>query len=348
MVSREGVWRLTIRGTLPTVRRMPRIFLTLVCAIVVASLPPAVHAQSKPYEATEKKHSWLSFNRPAEKTAAAQLARARRFHEMGRLRKATRAYKALIAMWPASPEARDAQLGLAEALDERGKRQDAFEAYHVLLSKYSAGFDYDAVVARMFEIAREEMERKRGGFLFFGGFTAPERAIPLFEKILRNAPRSPFAAEAQYRIGRAYELSEQLEEAVTAYLTTLNRYFDSPWAEDAAFRRVLVLERISREAPNDYLALEEAWTAAVFFRRNFPNSKHGQEISELMEKLRRRRERAAFERARFYERVVRRPAAAVRAYEEFIRQFPNSEWTPEARARMEMLSPLVEKADETN
>jgi outer membrane protein assembly factor BamD (BamD/ComL family) len=324
-----------------------KFLLFSVIALLVAFTPFA-GAEAKAYEESEKKHWWFSLSRPAKKTPEEQLAWARQLHEQGRLRKATRAYRALAVTWPGSPEALLGRLGLAQTLDERGKLEDAFDAYHELATRFTGGYSYDQVVKRQFEIARETMERRRGGFLFFGGFRAPERAVPMFEKTLQNAPRAPFAAEAQYLIGRAYEESDQLELAVVAYMTAQHRYPTSPWAPKAAFGRARALVRLSEESPNDEEALEEAWAAVVLFINMYPQSDDIDVAKAYRDTLLRRRARAAYDKAVFYDRIARRPVAAWRAYDNFVRQFPNSEWTAIARARMDSLSPLVENQNESN
>ena len=49
------------------------------------------------------------------------------------------------------------------------------------------------------------MNTKKGKFLFIPGFDAPERAIPLFEKIVASAPEGQHTAEAYYLTGVANE-----------------------------------------------------------------------------------------------------------------------------------------------
>jgi outer membrane protein assembly factor BamD (BamD/ComL family) len=327
---------------------MSRHYLLLPLIPLMATFAPFADARAKAYEESTKKHSWFSLSRPAKKTPEAQLAWARQLHQQGRLRKATRAYRALAVTWPGSPEVVLGRLGMAQTLDERGKREDAFDAYHELATRFTGGYSYDQVVTRQFEIARETMERRRGGIFFFGGFRAPERAVPMFEKTLQNAPRAPFAAEAQYLIGRAYEESEQLELAVVAYMTAQHRYPNSPWAPKAAFGRARALVRLSEESPNDEEALEQAWAAVVVFINTYPQSDDIELARAYRDTLLRRRARAAYDKAVFYDRIARRPAAAWRAYDNFVRQFPNSEWTAIARARMESLAPLVENQNESN
>lgn len=325
---------------------MSRIFLFCTLLTLAFGAQPNAWARSAPYEMTEKKHSWFSFGRPAKKNPIDQLAWARQLQAAGELRKAGRAYRALTMTWPGSPEAAIAQWGLAQTYDARGKLEDAFNEYNTLATKYTGGYPYDSIIERQFEIAHQTMAKRRGALLIFGGFKAPERAIPLFEKVIQNAPRAPFAAEAQYLIGSAYELSEQLELAVVAYMNAQNRYPGTEWAEKAAFGRARCLIRLSEESPNDEEALDQAWAAIIVYLNAYPNSPEIELARAYRDSLLRRRAKASYDKALFYDRVAKRPAAAVQSYENFVRQFPNSEWSALARARIKELSPLVEKQNE--
>ena len=56
-----------------------------------------------------------------------------------------------------------------------------------------------------------------------------------------------------------------------------------------------------------------------------------------------RRARLAYEKALFYDKLAKKPAAALQAYRSFVRMFPRSEWTPLAQVRIDQLALEVEK-----
>lgn len=323
-------------------RNTPRL---LLFALVLAGALSAGAAE-RPYEEGAKKHSWLSWNRPAEKTPEAQLARAERFRAAGRQRKAGKAFRALVVTWPGSAEAPAAQLGYAETLDARGDEEAAYEEYEALMARFVGGFPYERVLDRQFAIGKEVMGRRKGKFLFFGGFHAPERAIPIFESVIKNGPQAAFAPEAQYLIGQAYELSDQLELAVVAYMTTQHRYPGSPFAEKASLGRARALYRLSEYNPNDEEALEQAWAGTVLFLNSFPKSPDIEVAQVYRDSLLRRRARVAYDKALFYDRVAHKPAAALQCYQTFVRAFPSSEWTSLARVRIDELNKSTEKKHE--
>lgn len=302
-------------------------------------------AAAEPYEESGKQHSWFSLNRPARDNSADQLEYANQLRERGKIGKAIRQFRALIATWPGTRDAAAAQYMIARLEEDRGRLVPAFDAYQALMDNYAGRVPYQRILSRQFELAREVMESPKGGFFFFPGFEAPERAIPLLEKIIANGPRSPYAAEAQYLIGSAYEDTMEYELAIVSYLIVQHRYPASPFAEEAAFARARTLHKLSQSQPNDEETLGEAWAAANLFLNAYPQSDYAQEVLDLRQKLYEAIARNAYEVALYYDRHTRRPAAALKSYQEFLRQFPNSRWSNEVQTRIVELSKTVNPKD---
>ena len=304
-------------------------------------------AVAEPYEETAARKHWYNFwIRPAKDNPHDQLSYADQLRTAGRLRAAGKEYRLLTVFWPEAAEAPKAQLAYARTLDERRKWQDAFEEYTYLIEHYSGTFPYNEILQRQFEIAETVMTTRKAKFLFFPGFLAPERSVPMFEKILEHGPAWEKAPEAQYLIGLANELSLQYELAVAAYLSTQVRYPNSPFAEQAAYHRAMCLEHLAQSEPNNEAALDEAWSAVHQFVIRYPNSDKNSEALKLRDDLLRRRAHIAYNRATYYDTIAHQPKAALMEYQDFVRLFPHSDWTPQAQKRIEQLAPLVGKTDE--
>ncbi|MCX6997505.1 MAG: outer membrane protein assembly factor BamD [Kiritimatiellaeota bacterium] len=302
-------------------------------------------AAAQPYSEFKPARGWNFFLWPAKAQPAAQLAYALELQQAGRIRAALRQLRALIIAWPSAPEAPNAQLAYARLLDKREEWTTAFEEYTYLIEHYAGSFPYAEVLDRQFAIAQLVMHRRKAKFLFFPGFHAPEQAVPLLEKVIAHGPEGAHAAEAQALIGRAYALSQQYELAIVAYATTQVRYPNSPFAEQAALARAVCLERLAREAPHNEASLDEAWSATTQFLQRYPNSGQAADAVKLRDELYRRRARIAFDRAVYYDRIARKPQAAMLEYQDFIRLFPYSDWTAQAQQRVKMLSQVKEKSD---
>jgi outer membrane protein assembly factor BamD (BamD/ComL family) len=309
--------------------------------LLAGVLPAAGQAPETPPPTKAKKHGKSLFLRPAKNNPADQLRHADRLRRDGH-RKARKQYRALVAYWPDSPEAPAAQFAIGEILEERGKLEKAFEEYQYLLSRYAGRSGrYEEVLDRQFAIAQRVMVRKVGKFLFLPGFSAPEKAIPLFESIVRNGPYAKHAPEAQFLIGQAHEQNKEYEDAIVAYMDGQHRYPDSPFAEQSAFRRAYCAYQLAKESPNSEAMNEQAWAAVTFFLNSYPRSEHTAVAQEYRKTLYRNMARYEYDRAAFYDRVARNPRAALMAYSNFVRSHPNSEWTTLAEIRIEALNKVV-------
>lgn len=295
----------------------------------------------KPYEETSGKRGWHPFLHPAEKNAANQLVFADQLLQAGRAKKAMKQYVALTVYWPESREAATAQYQYARLWDMKGKDYRAFDEYQRLFNRYPGQFPYDEVLNRQFEIATNIMYRKKGKVLFFPGFTAPERAIPLFQAIMTNAPHWEKSAEAQYLMGRANELSLEYETAINDYMTVQNRYPDSHFAESASYQTAYCYYLLAQESPNNEQILDAAWAAMTLFLNYYPSSEKASVATEYRNTLYRMRAKIAYEKATYYDTIVKRQDSALIAYQSMVRQFPHSDWTGLAQIRIDALSNAV-------
>jgi outer membrane protein assembly factor BamD (BamD/ComL family) len=299
-----------------------------------------------PYRETTGKRGWHHpFLHAEQKTPERELAYADQLMQVGRTKKAMKQYLALTIFWPESAEAGKAQLQYAKYWDGKQKWNRAFDEYQRLFDKYIGTFAYDEVLQRQFDIATYLMNTKKGRWMFFPGFTAPERAIPLFEKILGNGPQWEKAPEVQYLMGRAYELSMQYEEAIQAYMTTHQRYPQSAFADKAAFGAADCFYRLAQESPNNEQTLEGAWAAMTLFLNAYPNSDRVTLATEYRKTLYRQRAKLAFEKANYYDLIAKKPRAALLAYQSLVKEFPQSNWTELAQIRIDALSKQVGPID---
>jgi tetratricopeptide (TPR) repeat protein len=306
----------------------------LACSLAVLSPAEA----REPYRETVGRKGWFIFGRTAKPTPAEQWAYAESLEEAGRVGAAAKQYYRLVARWPQAPEAGPAQYRYARWVDGRGKLLRAFDEYQRLFDRFTGQFPYDEVLGRQFQIAQSLMQKKKGRFLFIPGFAAPERAIPLFEKIIANGPGWEKAPEAQFLIGRAHELGKEYEEAIAAYLTAQNRYPDSALAEESGFHAALCYYRLALENPTDEQLQENAWAALSVFVSRYPASDRRPQAESHRNELYDHRAGLAYLRAYFYDRIARRPEAALICYRAFLRQFPSSERAAEAIDRVQVLA----------
>lgn len=280
--------------------------------------------------------------RPDKDTPAEQLEWAKELLEKGEKRQARKQFRNLVHEWHGSREAPEAQLNYARLLDEAGKYVVAFREYQYLMDNFSGSFPHEEVLDRQFRIANHVKNERRFRFIFFPGFSAPERALPMYESIIKNGRNWEKAPEAQFQIGLIHEDDREYEEAVIAFEYVRMRYSKSPYALQAAFRRAVCLYRMARIYRYDERSIREALSALAMFRRDHPKSAEAAEAGRMLQELKDDLAEKYYRIAVYYDNKVKKPEAALIAYTNYIRQFPSSDMVKTAEARIEALRVQLE------
>jgi outer membrane protein assembly factor BamD (BamD/ComL family) len=322
--------------------RFSKCFLIWLTGFVLLGSPVCTAASDTSYVVEETGRStWRSLLDRRFDTPAEHWEYAREQQDKGRLKKAGRLMTYLVRRWPNSMEAPWAQRARADMLFARKKYEAAFNEYQFLIDNYSGRMlDYDAVLQSQFEIAEYFMNRRRMRWIF-GGYRAPEYSVDYFESVIRNGPQWKKASEAQYLIGMAYMENDELEMAISAFSMLGYRYPESTFAEEAAWKQIVCLNRLRKEYPRSVETLDRTLTATTVFLVTYPDSKHLNNIKQLRNSIYEIKAGQAFNEAEFYAEVPKKAEAAIIYYEKMIEEYPKSKRVPKARARIEELRRLI-------
>ena len=274
-------------------------------------------------------------------TAEEHWSYAESLRERGYAKSARKQYEIFVKRWPENAKAAAAKQEIAELYFAKGKNKKAFTAYEELIQQYYTSItDYDAILDQQFIIAEKEMNRKRMRWLF-GGYRAPERAVPLFESIIKNAPQWERAPEMQYMIGQAYQKNDDQEMAIVAYAAAEYRYPNSPYAEKAAVSKIDSFKELVESTPYSVDIREQAQLSAGLFSELYTNSQHIAEAQQFGKELHGMDAEHNYEIGRFYERVPRpvQTNSAVIYYNKVIKKFGDTEYAAKAAERLRVLFP---------
>ena len=285
-------------------------------------------------KAEKKTPGW--FRHPRARTPDEQLKLADELLAAGKKKDAARQYDALVRAWHESAQAPAAQLAYAKLVEDRRDYAGAFDEFQYLVDHFAGRFPFDEALDHQYRIANTVMTQRHGRLLF-GGYRAPERALPYLEQIMKNGPQWRNAAQVQFDIGVINEENKEYDAAIRAYEVIPVSYPDSPLAEEAAFRRAQCLYTVAMATPRHEPGYREAMSALSMFSRDYPRSAQAETAGRNLDQLKEQLAGLYFERAVFYDRISRNPRAAVIAYADFIRNFPTSELAAQASERMDAL-----------
>jgi outer membrane protein assembly factor BamD len=270
---------------------------------------------------------------------ADQLRIAQELEAKKQYRNAISAYRRVISRWPLSFSAQDARLGEAECLGAIGYHYKAFQQYQELIKKNPNTTHFDTVLQRQFEIGNLFLAGERQKAWGIRWFPSLDRAVEVYEQVVKNGPYSPVAPESQFRIGLAYEKQRDYLAAVHAYEKLLERYPKLPLAEGAQFQIGWEYKKESARAEYDQNAANQAIAAFTDFLLRFPRSDKVAIAQEYLIGLKGEQARGLFHIGLFYEKNGHFKSALI-YYNDVIEKNPESNWASQAKDKVAKLTPL--------
>lgn len=155
-------------------------------------------------------------------TADAQVRLAWLSLELKQAASAEKAATAALALRPEAELANQARLALIQACLDQQKWDGALAGCRELLAANPTG---ETVATVLFTQAWVSEQRGK-----------PEEALPIWERLAAEHPRSQYAADAYMRVGDARLKAEKFDEAHQQYMALLRAFPKSPLAAEARFR----------------------------------------------------------------------------------------------------------------
>ena len=295
----------------------------------------AAFAEEDPYEKPEHKEPSFWHHADAA-TPAAQLAFARQCEQAGHRRRAIKAYDALVHVWHSAPEALQAQASMARLLEDDGQFEEAFAEYQYLIAYFSGQFDFLSLLDHQYRCANAC--HGTSGRTFAGlKIDSASGARKMYERLLINGPHWSKAPEIGLLIGSIRENEKEIPEAIAAYEQVLNRYPGTDAAHEAALRAALCRYHFSVEHPRDEQSRVHAITALAAFLHAYPLDPQHDTLTGYRNEMDRAQMDACYDRAVFYDLNRHDRAAAIAAYYDFLRLYPDAPHAKEAAKRLERL-----------
>lgn len=279
---------------------------------------------------------WFAFIfGPNRGTAADQYAYCQELVQNGDWSKACSQLDALVREWPTAPEAWKAQQQMAELrLTKLDDAEEAFKDYRYLLDFYSLQCDFKAVADKLYQIAGIlKLEGKEIMFVRFANTVDVRRA---YEMCILRAPGAAWVPDAMLIVAGLREDEGKYEEAVKVYENLRNLYPESEEARIAVLReagaRSVILKGRAYNRARTQDVIDFMHMALRICR-----PEDGAAIQAYLDEAQRLIEDEAYRGAKFYDSSTRTKRSAVRAYERFLADYPQSEHADDVRARLDEL-----------
>lgn len=272
-----------------------------------------------------------------EGRAEALYNKAQQADSAGKKKKAAKLYDELAEEMPLAAKAPDARFRQAQLLEELGEVTKSFDAYQDFLTRYQGSGLYQTALDRQARMAFGAADGDiRNSFLGLKSNYSTSKTVGMLQKVASNAPRSPVAAEAGFKIGELYESEGTEAKAIPAYRAVVDEYPDSSYAPEAQFKIGEILVKEANEGNQDQANLYRAREAFQDYLDQYPGHKRNAEARKLMSTLGARDIERSFEIAEFYADKGNTSSARF-YYQEVVRKTGSGELHDRAKARLAAL-----------
>ena len=295
---------------------------------------PGFDSEESIVKPSKKEPKFFAFiNGPKKDNPADQLEWARRCEAEGSWRAARKAYDSLVREWPSSPEAVKAQKAYADLLLNHDLDYEAaFNEYRYLLDYYSMQCDYEAIAARLYEMAK--MMRVEGKTILYFRFANTVDVRRAFEAVVLRAPGAPYAAEAMLAVAELREDDLEYDKAIQVYENVRNLHAGTPEAKTALLREAAARMTLLRKHEYNRSRCQDTISFLRLALAANPDAETRETFSAYLAEAVALVEDEAYRAAKFYDSRTRTKRSAITAYERFLREYPASVHAPAALARL--------------
>jgi outer membrane protein assembly factor BamD len=151
------------------------------------------------------------------------------------------------------------------------------------------------------------------------------RAIDEFTYVVLNAPGTELADDAQLYLGDSHYQLKEYVVAISEYERLVQRMPSSPLVEEARFRIGKSYYELSPAYALDQVNTENAIQVFQSFLDDYPDSKHRDEVNEMIQILRGKLGKKSLENARLY-KILREWEAAIIYYDDVLDNYYDTPW----------------------
>lgn len=256
----------------------------------------------------------------------------------GKTKKAIDLYGELADQLPFSKQAGEARYRQGQLLEQTGDKLKAFNAYQSVLNKSQGSGFYKKALERQTEIAFVAADGEiKNSFLGLKSGLSTDKVVGMLSSLAGNAPRSPLAARASYKIGDIYAEQGEPGKAIAAYRSVVVNYPASSQAPEAQFQVGKILLKEAEEGNQDQANLSRAKEAFEDYLLQFPGHSRNGEARQLISNIGGRDVQNTYDIAEFYEKKGDISSAKF-YYQEVVRRTKSGELHDKAQGRLNSLN----------
>jgi outer membrane protein assembly factor BamD len=285
---------------------------------------------------TPETGKWVNPKYAVRDTPEEQFDAAIGHYKSGDHKRAIAEFQKLLNYYPKSELAPSAQYYIGRVYEDMREYYAAYLAYQKTIEQYPFTEKVDEIVEREYRIGNLFLTGQKAKLLGVAILPALDKAVEIFENIVKNAPYGTHGPLAQFKIGQAYKRDGNFEEAIIAFQKVLDSYPDSELVDDAKYEIAYCTYKASLKPHYDQTPTDVAIKQFEEFATRYDDPELSQEAESALLALREKKAKSLFEIAEFYERQKQYKSALV-YYGEILEKFSDTATAMRAISRVKIL-----------
>lgn len=275
---------------------------------------------------------WINPKRAVKDTAQEQFKWAMDFYESKDYKRAISEFDKLVNFYPNSQHAPTAQYYIGRAYEDMEEYYHAYLAYQKVMEAYPYAKNREEIIKREYDIGLLFFKGQRAKIMGVALLPAIDRAIEIFEQVIKNSPYGEYADKSLFKTAQAYKNSNRFAEAMIAFQRLVDEYPRSELLDEANYEIAQCAYLASLDPSYDQETTDSAIERFRDFVEGADQSSLSKEAQESLKRLEDKKAQSLYETAHFYERIGQRQSASI-YYKELVNKYPDSPLAKESLAR---------------
>ncbi|MFH0838952.1 MAG: outer membrane protein assembly factor BamD [Candidatus Omnitrophota bacterium] len=285
---------------------------------------------------TPESGKWVNPKYAVKDTPEEQFNYATAFYIAKDYKRSLAEFEKLVRHYPLSRFAPEAQFYVGLSHENLNNFYQAFNAYKLLLEKYPKFEKIKEAVEREFTIGEMFLAGKKRKLMGIELLPAVDKAIEVFQDVVKNSPYGEYGDRALFRLGECYKKIGSYQEAKESFQQIIDDYPNSSLIADARFQIAACSERASLKPSYTQEITKDAIEEFREFVKEHPDTAAAQEAQASIQKLQEKEIENLFSTALFYEKQGKFTSAEI-YYRDIIEKYPNSQWSAKSLERLNII-----------
>ena len=277
---------------------------------------------------------WINPKKAAKDTPEEQYDWALQFFNQKDWDRAIEEFEKLEETFPTSRLAAEAVYYQGLGWEQKNDPSKAANAYQKLVDRYPYSDRIKDAVKNEFEIANEFASGGKVKMLGVPVLPGQDKAVELYNHIIKNAPFGSYGDQAQYKLAELYQSQGEYELAQKAFQAVVDEYPSSELVPKAKYQIANASMQAANQGQYSEQHAEQAIEQFKEFKDTFPVDGQAAKADESIRKIRAEKAERSFDVAAFYEKQKKWASAKV-YYEELIREYPETSSAATAKKRLD-------------